>query len=240
MMKRKFWVSVMMVSFVPAGAHAQAALPPPSMAAAVADSFLSRTARMDFKGATDLVDPSSLEEFRRTQVDNLRLQDSLEKLPERGNRDLPPAVAEYFAAQARKFRSEFGSPLELEFGVKSIAEAESMSGPELFARWLESQHPETRFRNAVRAQHRDSLPSAVIAAMMTVRSPRVLGAMLASDSVAYALFQEAGTEPSPLGPQLLPLRLTKAGWRLDAVEAQHAIHGISCTFGVSVEAEKEP
>lgn len=212
----------------------------PDSPAAVADSFLSRIARKEFMRAVELVDPASLEEFRRAHIASLRFQDSAEKIPVPRRTDIPPVVAAYFEAEAARYRVVAGSEVERQFGVATVAEVERMSATEVFARWLESEHPDTQMRRALRAQGRDSLAGVVLPMIGVPRSPTVLGAVIVSDTLAYALFGEMPRQPQLLEPGVLPLRLTAAGWRVPAAEAEMAIRNGMCSIGFSlVETEAE-
>jgi hypothetical protein len=208
--------------------------------AAVADSFLSRIARKEFRRAVELVDSASLEEFKRTSIASLRLQDSVEKMPVPRRTDVPPAVAAYFEAQAARYRLVAGPEVERQFGVRTVADVERMSAAEVFARWLESEHPDTQMRQALRAQGRDSLAGVILPMIGLPRSPTVLGAVTISDSLAYVLFQEMSRQLQSLEPGVLPLRRTAAGWRVPAAGAESAIRGGMCSIAFSlVETEPE-
>lgn len=212
---------------------------PEGSPAAVADSFLTRLARKDFDGAAEYVDAGSLDEFRRAQIASMRSADSIQKSP-RAFRDVPPAVAEYFEAQARRADSTHGSRIWQEFGVKSVDEVEAMNPREVFARWLESQHPETQIARAMQAAGRDSLRPQLMAVIGTVQNPVVLGAVTHGDSAAYALFKNSMPSAYVSPPDVLPLRLTRAGWRLHAEEAAAAIRGGMCSFGFAIMDVEEP
>ena len=218
---------------------AQRAPHPVGSPAAVADSFLTRIARKDFLGATDLTDSASLAAFHREQISLLWLTDSLQKVPPRPRTDVPPAVAEYYEIQQRKFEATYGSHVEREFGVKTLAEVERMTPRELLARLLSNQHPETQLAYALRAQGRDSLAPEILTAFGGIRTPRVIGTVLASDSLAYALFQD-DTGDAGAGPQVLPVRRTRDGWRLRASDAAFTMRGGSCSFGFAMMDSEEP
>lgn len=225
----------------PAGVlESQAPVHPVGSPAAVADSFLTRIARKDFGRAVELVDSASLEEFKRASIASLRLQDSVEKMPVPRRTDVPPAVAAYLEAQAARYRIVAGPEVERQFGVRTVADVERMSAAEVFARWIESEHPDTQMRQALRAQGRDSLAGVILPMIGLPRSPTVLGAVKISDSLAYVLFGEASHQPRNLEPGVLPLRLTATGWRVPAAEAGMAIRDGMCSMGFSlVETEAE-
>lgn len=207
--------------------------------AAVADSFLSRFARKDFLGATKLVDSASMEDFRVASVRSARSSDSLQGAEPQRRSEVPPAVAEYLEAQARRARDAYGSHLEREFGVSTVAELERMGASGVFARWLEGQHPETEFRRAV-ALSTESRARALPSIVMQAPDPIVLGTVAASDSLAYAVFYGGPGTSSGL-PSVLPVRLTSIGWRIRADEAEMAIINGVCSIGFAVlEADGVP
>ncbi len=240
MPRRAFGVLLTCTFFFPGAALGQTSGQPPLSPAAVADSFLSRIARKEFGRAVELVDSASLQEFKRARIASLRFQDSAEKIPMPRRTDVPPAVAAYFEAEAARYRLVAGPEVERQFGVPTVADVERMSAAEVFARWLEAEHPDTKMRQALRAQGRDSLAGVILPMTGLPRSPTVLGAVTISDSLAYVLFQEMSHQPQFLEPGVLPLRRTAAGWRVPAAEAEMAIRDSMCSFGFSlVETEAE-
>lgn len=240
-MKLVLTLLLALLAGAPAGARGQVSTHPAGSPAAVADSFLSMIARKEFVRATEFVDSASLEGFRHSRLRNLRLQDSMEKSHPRPRRtDLPPAVADYFEAQMKKHQEDAGSYIQREFGVSSIAELERMTGAQVFARWLESQHPETQLRHMLRMHGKDSLALSFVPAAGYPRTPLVVGAVAASASLAYAIFHDSLAAPPGISPRVLPLRLFRAGWRLDATEAEVAIIDGMCMIGFAmVEDESE-
>lgn len=207
--------------------------------AAVADSFLSRMAREDFLGATGLVDSASMEAFRVLRLASARSRDSLQTVVRQRPNDLPPAVADWLEANRRRVRDVYGSDLEREFGVSTIAELERMTARALFASWLAAQHPEAEFRR-MRALNDDPRARELPAIMLKARAPVVLGIVSASDSLVYALFHGEPEVYDPSLPSVLPVRLTPAGWRIPAEEAEMAIANGMCSIGFAIVADELP
>lgn len=211
----------------------------PESPAAVADSFLSRLARKDFPGATQLVDSASMEDFKVSRVASARSRDSLETAVQQPRTDVPPAVAEWFEANRRRAREVSGSDLEREFGVSTVGELERMTAKELFAGWLAAQHPEAEFER-MRAPSSDPRARELPAVVLKSREPSILGTVIASDSVAYALFHGGDDVAAGSLPSVLPVRLTPAGWRIPAHEAEMAISNGMCAIGFSIVVDELP
>lgn len=211
----------------------------PESPAAVADSFLSRLARKDFPGAAQLVDSASMEDFKVSRVASARSRDSLETAVPQPRADLPPAVAEWFEANRRRAREVSGSDLEREFGVSTLGELERMTAKELFSRWLAAQHPEAEFER-MRALNDDLRARKLPAIVLKGRAPVILGTVSASDSLVYALFHGEPEVPIAPLPSVLPVRLTPAGWRIPAQDAEMAISNGMCTIGFSIVEDELP
>lgn len=209
----------------------------PASPAAVADSFLARFARKDFLGATELVDPASMEHFHAASLLSARLNDSVQRAVPPRRTDVPPAVADWLESQRRSGGDAYADFFEREFGVATVAELERLTPREVFARWLAARHPEAEFARMVRADPRArELPPIV----MQARAPMILGTVAASDSLTYAVFQHQGAPTGTL-PSLLPIRLTATGWRIPAGEAEMAIHRGVCSIGFAiVDGEEVP
>lgn len=203
----------------------------PESPAAVADSFLSRMARQDFPGATELVDSTSMEVFRMSSIQSARSEDSLRKVVRQRRTDVPPAVAEWLEATARNSREVYGSYLERELGVSTVAELERLTAREVFARWLAARHPGTEFER-MRAMSNDPRVRELPSLLVKGRAPILLGTVTASDSLAYAVFHDS--ESTGPMPSVLPVRLTPHGWRIPAVEAEMAIVNGMCSIGFAI------
>lgn len=203
----------------------------PASAAAVADSFLSRMAREDFIGATELVDSASMEAFRASRLHSARSEDSLSKRARQRRTDVPPAVADWLEATARNARDVYGSYLERELDVSTIAELERLTAREVFARWLAARHPATEFER-MRAMSSDPRATELSLLRLEGRAPSLLGTVTASDSLAYAVFHDSEST-GPL-PAVLPVRLTLSGWRIDAGEAEMAIVNGMCSISFAI------
>lgn len=210
----------------------------PESPAAVADSFLSRMARKDFLGATELVDSTSMEDFRVSRIESAPSEDSLQKRTRQRRTDVPPAVAEWLEATARNSRDAYGSYLERELGVSTLAELERLTAREVFARWLAARHPETEFER-MRDMSDDPRVSELPSLAVKGRAPLLLGTVTATDSLAYAVFHDSEST-GPL-PAVLPVRLTSGGWRIPAGDAEMAIVNGICSISFAiVDADEVP
>jgi hypothetical protein len=184
----------------------------------VADLFFRAVADERWEVAAAFVDTSAvrrmvLERMRWRRNEPIRREMTIEDFM-RDDPQKPRVVAEY---ELKRWRDQVawlptdGTTYEFE-GVKSVDELGTLSAREATARFLKAQDDRVRMRVSLA---RSGCSDSMTALPFTMR--RILGVVLAGDTVAYVLHNdlppEAGLMPGT-EPMVMQLRLRGGSWRI--------------------------
>lgn len=211
----------------PSGEAAEAA-----GAEAVARAAIAALAEARWADVADLVHPVALERIRTSALGAARTEERHRDTEFVIRRDMPEAVAEWFDEQARKYREEYGSPLEARYGVASIEELEALSPRDFFSRWLESNDPIVQLRANVPEVEQAALDHPGIRAHFRVER-EVIGSVVEGDSVAHVMYRPRSGPLGPVGspldeaPGVLTLRRVADRWALWPTDQPTSLFGPS-------------
>lgn len=171
--------------------------------------------------AAGLVHPETLQEFRRSHLENARHMlerewvESAEDLMRR-EPGMPRVVAEYQASRSAEIRRKYPPPTLAEgfARVESLAQLETLSAREMFARFLEAA--DWRYRAARQIERAGGTITREQRAALPRNRHQVLGAVPDGEGVAYVVYRIIHMDDdadSPREVQTLRMERTPEGWR---------------------------
>jgi hypothetical protein len=165
--------------------------------AQVAQAFFNALAAERWRDAASLLDLESFDAYRKDVVKNARhpypTTDFTAEMLLKHDSTMPRAVAEYQAAQMKRFRDDSASVIGREFAnTRSPGELESLSVLDAAARMLEAVGPRYQVRQAMSELPKVCRDSAKKALPKFVVLPDSVLGVVVRDSVAHVLHERSG------------------------------------------------